>query len=174
MPRSSSSVHLWVLPGFNLPYLPSVWKSWKAAWSFLGFCVCWLTGGERNAGSDSGLLRSRQHCSETLSATARYWKQDFMVSAYTSAVHAAAYSRRHSPTPAPASACHLEIHPPPSQNLSRYDTLAHVIELNTTLQVRQSLLSSRDILSSTDPVALGVPGFSAHSPCYFYPLILLY
>lgn len=97
-----------------------------------------------------------------------------MVSAYTSAVHAAAYSRRHSPTPAPASACHLEIHPPPSQNLSRYDTLAHVIELNTTLQVRQSLLSSRDILSSTDPVALGVPGFSAHSPCYFYPLILLY
>lgn len=32
--------------GFNLPYLPSVWKIWTAARSFLGFCVCWLTGGE--------------------------------------------------------------------------------------------------------------------------------
>lgn len=30
----------------NLPYLPSVWKLWKAAWPLLGFCVCWLTGGE--------------------------------------------------------------------------------------------------------------------------------
>lgn len=31
--------------GFNLPYLPSVWKVWTAAWLVLGFCVCPLTGG---------------------------------------------------------------------------------------------------------------------------------
>lgn len=83
--------------GFNLPYLPLRLEDLEGCLAFPGVLCMLACRRRRNAGSGSGLLRSRQHCSEALPATASYWKQDFMISTHASAVHTTSYSCRHCP-----------------------------------------------------------------------------
>lgn len=78
--------------GFNLPYLPLRLEDLEGCLAFPGVLCMLACRRRRNAGSGSGLLRRRQHCSETLPATASHWKQGFMVS-----THATSYSCRHRP-----------------------------------------------------------------------------
>lgn len=78
--------------GFNLPYLPLRLEDLEGCLAFPGVLCMLACRRRRNAGSGCGLLRSTQHCSEALPATASYWKQDFMISTHTTS-----YPRRHCP-----------------------------------------------------------------------------